>query len=59
MPVCSYQDSPTFASLALKLAGEAVKGVNDNVDHYQQGGALLSIPKNAAKIGYKFGKDKR
>ena len=54
--------SPTFASLALKLASQAGKGIKDNVNHYnkrQHGGALLDILKNAAKIGYKLGKDKR
>ena len=28
-------------------------------DKRQRGGALLSVLKNAAKIGYKLGKDKR
>ena len=54
--------SPTFATLALKLAGQAAKGIKDNVKHYnkrQRGGALLTVLKNAAKIGYKLGKDKR
>ena len=54
--------SPTFATLALKLAGQAAKGIRDNVKHYnkrQRGGALLTVLKNAAKIGYKLGKDKR
>ena len=54
--------SPTFTTLALKLAGQAAKGIRDNVNHYnkrQRGGALLTVLKNAAKIGYKLGKDKR
>ena len=54
--------SPTFATLALKLAGQAAKGIKDNVNHYnkrQRGGALLTVVKNAAKIGYKLGKAKR
>ena len=45
---------PTFATLALKLAGQAAKGVRDNVNHYnerQRGGALFTVLKNAAKIG--------
>jgi len=53
---------PTFATLALKLAGQAAKGVRDNVNHYnerQRGGALFTVLKNAAKIGYELGKDKR
>jgi len=54
--------SPTFATLALKLAGQAAKGIRDNVNHYnkrKRGGALFTVLKNAAKIGYKLGKDKR
>ena len=54
--------SPTFTTLALKVAGQAAKGIRDNVNHYnkrQRGGALLTVLKNAAKIGYKLGKDKR
>ena len=35
--------SPSFASLALKLAGQAAKGVKDNVNyHVQKGHGLLS-----------------
>ena len=30
-----------------------------NHDKRQRGGALLTVLKNAAKIGYKLGKDKR
>ena len=54
--------SPTFATLALTLVGQAAKGIEDNVNHYnkrQRGGALFTVLKNAAKIGYKLGKDKR
>ena len=46
--------SRAFATLALKLAGQAAKGVRDNVNHYnkrQRGGALFTVLKNAAKIG--------
>ena len=36
--------SPSFVSLALKLAGQAAKGVKDNVNYYrvQKGRGLLS-----------------
>ena len=54
--------SPAFATLALKLAGQAAKGIKDKVNHYnkrQRGGALFTVLKNVAKIGYKIGKDKR
>ena len=45
--------SPTFATLALKLAGQVAKGIRDNENHYnkrQRGGALFTVLKNAAKI---------
>ena len=54
--------SPTFATLELKLAGQAAKRIRDNVNHYnkrQRGGALFTVLKNVAKIGYKLGKNKR
>ena len=50
----------TFATLALKLAGQAAKGIKDNMNRNnkrQQGGALFTVLKNAAKIGYKLVKD--
>ena len=53
--------APTFATLGLKLLGQAAKGVKDNVDHYrrQRGRGLLSTLASAAKLGYKLGKDKK
>ena len=53
--------APTFVTAAMKLLGQAGKGVKDNVDHYRrrkQGGSLLSGLASAAKIDYKLGKDK-
>ena len=50
--------SPTFTTLALKLAGQAAKGIKD-YNKRQRGGALLTVLKNAAKVEYKLGKDKR
>ena len=51
-----------FSTLALKLAGQAVKGFKDNVNHYnktEQSGAPFSVFKKAAKIRYRLGKDRR
>ena len=46
--------SPTFTTLALKLAGQAAKGIRDNVNHYnkrQRGGALLTVLKTHPRSG--------
>ena len=55
--------SPTLVTTAIKLLGQAGKGVKDNVDHVRtrrrkRGGSLLSGLASVSKIGYKLGKDK-
>ncbi|KAL9986619.1 hypothetical protein ACROYT_G000790 [Oculina patagonica] len=42
--------SPSFASMARLLAGQALKGVKDNVDYYKKGKGL-DIQKHLSKLG--------
>ena len=50
--------SPSFAKMGAFLAKKALKGIKDNVRHYQRGKGLGTVLSTAAKIGYKLGKDK-
>ena len=53
--------SPSFAGVGLKLAGQAAKGIKDNVQRYrrQRGRGIIGTLASAAKLGVKLGKDKR
>ena len=50
--------SPNFIKLGAFLGKQALKGIKDNVRHYQRGKGLGTVLSTAAKIGYKLGKDK-
>ena len=49
--------SPNFIKLGAFLGKQALKGIKDNVRHYQKGKGLSTVLSTAAKIGYKLGKD--
>ena len=51
--------SPNFIKLGAFLGKQALKGIKDNVRHYEIGKRLGTVLSTAAKIGYKLGKDKR